>query len=110
VDALAISRRLRVRRARGRNSLSGRIYSDWVYAWPGGYPKLRETRIDKIYGVLNTTNLTLEAGGGIDFPVMGQAGTVELRYSLGMVGVAKQEVWGNNWKTEGLDCLMGLRW
>jgi hypothetical protein len=65
---------------------------------------------DEICGNMDVLNLSLDVGAGIDFPIGGHTGSVQLRYALGVVGTAKEEEWFSDWKTRGLELLAGFAW
>jgi hypothetical protein len=59
---------------------------------------------------LVSTNLSLDAGAGYEFPLANHLGTAELRYSHGLTGVAREQQWVSDWKTRGIEALVGVRW
>jgi hypothetical protein len=65
---------------------------------------------DDICGNMEVLNLSLDVGAGIDFPMGGHTGSVQVRYALGIVGTAREKEWFSDWKTRGLEILAGFAW
>ncbi|NOT34769.1 MAG: PorT family protein [Candidatus Eisenbacteria bacterium] len=59
---------------------------------------------------LDSSNLSLNAGAGLEFPVENHVGVLSLRYSHGLTGVAKEDRWFSDWKTRGVELLVGMQW
>ena len=59
---------------------------------------------------LETANLTLDAGAAYEFPMENHVGVVGVRYTHGLIGVANEDYWISNWKTRGIETLIGMRW
>src|SRR5215831_13488903 len=58
---------------------------------------------------IQSTNVLLDVAAGYDFPLQRRTGTVGVRYTRGLTGVAKQDRWVSDWKTQGIEALVGLR-
>ena len=61
---------------------------------------------DSVHG----TDLALVFGATHEFPFAGRSGIVSVRYSHGLVGVAKEDRWATDWQTRGVEASVGLRW
>jgi hypothetical protein len=59
---------------------------------------------------LESTNVTMDASTGYEFPVEKHVWVVSLRYTHGLTGVAKKEAWNTGWETRGVELLAGMRW
>jgi hypothetical protein len=72
----------------------------------------REERQSKedIKDKLKSTNVTLDAGLGIEFPLGKHLAVTGVRYTHGIVGVAEKSAWFSDWKTQGIESLVGIRW
>ena len=68
------------------------------------------TEYQDIGGRMESTNLSLNAGAAYEFPMENHVGLVMLRYTHGLTGVAKEVYWVSNWKTRGVEGLVGMRW
>jgi hypothetical protein len=68
------------------------------------------TGSNQIKDDLKSTNLSADVGMGFEFPMENRAGVVSLRFSHGLIGVAKKEEWVSDWKTRGVEWLVGMRW
>ena len=65
---------------------------------------------DDIRRDLQSTNVTLDAGAGFEFPMENHVGIAQIRYTHGVTGVAKKDKWFSDWKTRGVEALTGVRW
>ena len=83
--------------------LSGRLIVE--ESIPGDRTEYRDIEDD-----LEPVNLSLDAGVGFEFPVEHHVAIVGLRYSHGLTGVADEDDWISNWKTRGVEGLLGMRW
>ncbi len=68
------------------------------------------TEYDDILARMERMNLSLGGGVGLEFPMENHVGMVQLRYSEGLVGTAREIHWYSDWRTRGLEGLVGLRW
>jgi outer membrane protein with beta-barrel domain len=68
------------------------------------------TNYQDIFGLLEGSNVSIDAGVGFEFPLENHSGLVQLRYSHGLSGVAEQYHWISDWYTRGIECVAGLRW
>ena len=68
------------------------------------------TNSEDIKDDLETTNISLDAAAGYEFPLEARTGTLGIRYSHGLTGVAKKDHWVSDWKTRGIEALVGMRW
>ena len=59
---------------------------------------------------LAPTNLLIDVGMGVRLPVENHEATLEVRYAHGVTEAAKDEDWFSNWKTRGIETLVGMRW
>jgi hypothetical protein len=59
---------------------------------------------------LESTNVTVDASTGYEFPVENHVGVVSLRYTHGLTDAAKREDWNTGWETRGVELLLGMRW
>jgi hypothetical protein len=59
---------------------------------------------------IESTNVTVDASAGYEFPVAKHVGIVSVRYTRGLTGVAKKEKWLTDWDTRGVELLLGMRW
>jgi hypothetical protein len=84
--------------------IGANIFTDYTFS--GGAVHTE----DDITNDLNDVNVTLDAGLGIDFPMAEHVGVAAMRYTHGLVGIAKQGHWGTDWKTQGVEFLLGYRW
>ena len=75
----------------------------------GGVPDER-TSYDDIKGNLKSGNLSLDAETGFEFPMENHVGVLSLRYTHGLTGVAKNGAYVSDWKTRGVEWLIGMRW
>jgi hypothetical protein len=88
--------------------LSGRqIVEETVFT--AGVPQTR-SEDNNIKNDLKSTNVSLDAGIGFEFPMENHVGLVSLRYSRGLTGVAKKDAWVSDWKTREVDASVGMRW
>lgn len=65
---------------------------------------------DDIEDDLDGMDLALVFGATHEFPFAGRSGVINLRYSHGLVGVAKEDRWSSDWQTRGVEASLGLRW
>ncbi len=63
-----------------------------------------------ITDALDRVHLALEAETGVEFPLQGRTGCVTLRYAHGLTADAKRNNWASDWKTRGIECLLGFEW
>ena len=68
------------------------------------------TFYDNIRTQLAPTNLLIDLGMGVRLPVENHEATLEVRYAHGVTEAAKDEDWFSNWKTRGIETLVGMRW
>jgi hypothetical protein len=59
---------------------------------------------------MESMNLTLDAAAGYEFPLQQHTGVVSVRYTHGLVGAAKEDDWASDWRTQGIEGLLGMRW
>jgi hypothetical protein len=59
---------------------------------------------------MDPTNLSVDVQAGLDFPMGAQTGAATLRYSHGLLGVAREDRWASDWRTRGVEGLFGVRW
>ena len=59
---------------------------------------------------LESTNTMVDAAAGYELPVANHVGTITLRYTRGLTGVAKNGEWATDWDTRGVELLLGMRW
>ncbi|MBI5711238.1 MAG: PorT family protein [Candidatus Eisenbacteria bacterium] len=88
--------------------LSGRLIVEETLI-TGGVPDER-TEYDNIRDHLRKTNLTLDVGTGFEFPMENHVGVMSLRYTHGLTGTANKDAWFSDWKTRGIEWLVGMRW
>jgi outer membrane protein with beta-barrel domain len=68
------------------------------------------TNYQDIFGILEGTNVSIDAGVGYEFPLENHSGVVQVRYSHGLSGVAARDHWISDWYTRAIECVAGLRW
>ena len=88
--------------------LAGRLIGDDTQALGASTPTAH--RDEDIKDKLKSANLTIDAGLGIEFPVSAHVAVTSVRYTHGVVGVAKKGDWISDWKTQGVEGLLGFRW
>ncbi|HYM82353.1 MAG TPA: porin family protein [Candidatus Limnocylindria bacterium] len=88
--------------------LSGRLVVEETL-FTGGVPEERSEYAD-IEDDLKKTNLSLDFGGGLEFSLEKHIGVLQLRYTHGVSGVAEKDRWFSDWKTRGIEGLLGVRW
>jgi hypothetical protein len=88
--------------------LSGRLIVEQTIDIGSG--PVPNTEYDDIHRDLEPTNLSLDAGLGVEVPMENHVGVVQLRYSHGLTGVADPDEWFSDWKTQGIEWLAGMRW
>ena len=59
---------------------------------------------------VESTNFSLVAGAGFEFPMENHVGVLNLRYTHGLTGTANENYWASDWKTRGVECVVGMRW
>lgn len=59
---------------------------------------------------MKSINVSMDAGASFEFPMENHLGVVTLRYTHGLTGVAEPGAWVTDWKTRGVEWLVGMRW
>jgi len=54
--------------------------------------------------------VALDAEAGVELPHGSRAWVVTIRYAHGLTGAAKKEQWASDWKTRGVEALLGMKW
>jgi hypothetical protein len=75
-----------------------------------GGPPLTSSETRSITSDLDRTNLSLNGGMGLEFPMGVHVGVTSLRYSRGLTGVTRPNAWVTDWKTHGVEWSVGMRW
>lgn len=88
--------------------LSARQKAESIIDFGNGPERIGLT--EDIRDQLEDTDLAMVVGMGVEFPLGTQTGALNVRYSHGLVGVAKEDAWFSDWKTRGLETTFGLRW
>lgn len=78
---------------------------DYEYTWPEA-----SSREDDIVDDLDRVMLALGAETGLEFPLEGHTGCVTLRYSHGLTSASKTDQWVSDFRTRGVECLLGMKW
>ena len=60
--------------------------------------------------LMDDFDFSVEIGAEYAFPLENHEGFFRVRYSEGLVGVAKASEWVSDWSTRGIQTVFGLRW
>ena len=52
----------------------------------------------------------MDAAVGWELPLDRHVGVVSVRYTHGVIGAAKEKDWASDWRTQGIEGLLGMRW